>query len=50
VRRLQELAPAWLHPMHGGSFTDEIAPRFYQALLDEPFAYTGVVRGRELPG
>jgi len=49
VRRLQELAPAWVHPMHGGSFTDEIAPRFYQALLDEPFAYSGVVRGRQLP-
>ena len=49
VRRLEEIAPAWLHPMHGGSFTDQLAPQFYQALLDEPFAFNGTVMGRQLP-
>jgi flavorubredoxin len=49
VRRLQELAPAWVHPMHGGSFTDALAPRFYQALLNESFAFNGTARGRQLP-
>ncbi len=49
VARVEELAPAWVHPMHGGSFTRELAPRFYEALRDESFAYTGMVLGRQLP-
>jgi hypothetical protein len=40
--------PAWFHPMHGGSFTRALAPRFYRALRDEPFAYSGVLLGRQL--
>ena len=48
VRRLQELAPVWVHPMHGGSLTSDISPRFYQALLNESFAYTGLILGRQL--
>ena len=49
VRRIEEIAPAWIHPMHGGSFTRELAPSFYAALHDEPFAYSGMVLGRQLP-
>jgi flavorubredoxin len=51
VDRLERLDPAWLHPMHGGSFTRQLARRFYRALHEEPFAYNGVLLGRELmPG
>jgi hypothetical protein len=49
VRRPEKIDPDWVHPMHGGSFTSELAPRFYQALLDEPFAFNGTVMGRQLP-
>jgi flavorubredoxin len=49
VRRIEEISPAWLHPMHGGSFTREIAPKFYTALRNEPFAYNGMILGRALP-
>lgn len=49
VDRVEKSNPTWIHPMHGGSFTCELAPHFYQALREEPFAYNGVLRGRELP-
>jgi flavorubredoxin len=49
VRRIEEIAPAWVHPMHGGSFTREVAPKFYGALQNEPFAYSGMVLGRPVP-
>ncbi len=49
VDRVERCDPTWIHPMHGGSFTRQLAPRFYQALREEPFAYNGVLRGRELP-
>jgi flavorubredoxin len=48
VDRVERMNPAWIHPMHGGSFTRELAPRFYRALREEPFAYRGMLLGREL--
>lgn len=50
VDRIEKLAPHWIHPMHGGSFTAELAPRFYRALREEPFAYNGLLLGRQLSG
>jgi hypothetical protein len=49
VSRVQTLDPAWIHPMHGGSFERDLALRFYQALANQPFAYAGMLRGRQLP-
>lgn len=49
VSRVQKIDPAWIHPMHGGSFKRELASRFYVALQEQPFAYEGMLRGRELP-
>ena len=49
VSRVQQLDPAWIHPMHGGSFARDLAPRFYRALAEQPFAYAGMLRGRQLP-
>jgi flavorubredoxin len=48
VDRIERLEPAWIHPMHGGSFTGELAPRFYRALREEPFAFNGLLRGRRV--
>jgi len=47
--RVQKIDPAWIHPMHGGSFKRELAPSFYQALREQELAYDGMLRGRELP-
>lgn len=49
VSRVQKIDPAWIHPMHGGSFERDLARRFYRALADQPFAYAGMLRGRQLP-
>ena len=49
VSRVQTLDPAWIYPMHGGSFERDLARRFYRALADQPFAYAGMLRGRQLP-
>jgi flavorubredoxin len=48
VDRIEKLAPKWFHPMHGGSFSSELASRFYKALRDEPFAYSNVLLGRTI--
>jgi flavorubredoxin len=48
VERVERLHPEWIHPMHGGSFTSALAPRFYRALREEPFGYRGMLLGREL--
>jgi hypothetical protein len=48
VERIEKIQPAWIHPMHGGSFTGELAPRFYRALREEPFGYCGMLLGRDL--
>jgi flavorubredoxin len=50
VERIERLDPAWIHPMHGGSFTRDVAQRFYRALREEPFAFRGLLLGRRLPG
>jgi flavorubredoxin len=49
VGRIEKIDPTWIHPMHGGSFTRELAPKFYRALREEPFAYSGVLLGRAMP-
>jgi flavorubredoxin len=50
VDRVERMNPAWIHPMHGGSFTRQLASKFYWALREEPFAYHGMLLGRELQG
>jgi flavorubredoxin len=34
VDRIERLNPAWVHPMHGGSFKSDLAQRFYRAIRD----------------
>ena len=48
VDRIEKLNPLWIHPMHGGSFTQQLAPHFYRALHGQPFAYCGKILGRPL--
>jgi flavorubredoxin len=49
VDRIEEIAPQWVHAMHGGTLTGEILPRYIRALREERFAFEGKVLGRELP-
>ncbi len=50
VDRIEELSPAWIHPMHGGSFSQEAQSYYFHALRNEPFAFDGRLFGRMLPG
>ena len=50
VDRVARLDPKWIHPMHGGSFANSLAPRFYRALREQPFGYRGKLMGRDLNG
>jgi flavorubredoxin len=49
VDRLERLAPTWIHPMHGGSFSGELLPSYISALRNEPFEFEGKIFGRMLP-
>jgi hypothetical protein len=48
--RLEEMSPAWIHPMRGGSFEREAVHYYFHALRNEPFAFDGRLFGRMLPG
>ncbi|MBA2442080.1 MAG: MBL fold metallo-hydrolase [Rubrobacter sp.] len=50
VDRIEELAPSWIHPMHGGSLPREAIHYYLDALRNEPFAFDGRLFGRTLPG
>jgi flavorubredoxin len=50
-RRIEELAPEWIHAMHGATIKGEALHYFTSALREHEFAYNGVLLGREVaPG
>ena len=49
VDRVERLDLKRIHPMHGGSLTQAILPRYYDALRNHPFWFQGKVFGRQLP-
>jgi flavorubredoxin len=48
ARQIEELRPEWINAMHGATLTGEALPYYTRALLDEPFAYRGVLFGRAI--
>jgi len=48
VDRIEELDPAWVHAMHGGSLPREALPYYVGALREQEFAYRGLLLGREV--
>ena len=48
ARRIEELEPAWIHAMHGGSLTGEALPYYNRALQEQEFAYNGLLLGRDI--
>jgi flavorubredoxin len=49
VDRIEQLAPDWVHAMHGGTIAGEALPDYTRALREHPFAFQGTLLGRELP-
>lgn len=48
VRRIELLRPDWIHAMHGATIRGDALPHYTQALLDERFAYRGLLFGRAI--
>lgn len=48
VDRIDEIDPAWVHAMHGGTLTREALPAYMSALRQQEFAYRGMLLGRPL--
>ena len=48
VRRIGDLRPDWIHAMHGSTITGAALAHYSQALLEERFAYRGVLFGRPI--
>jgi flavorubredoxin len=49
VDRVERMNLKRIHPMHGGSLTQAILPKYYEALRNHPFWFNGKVFGRQLP-
>jgi flavorubredoxin len=48
VRQIEQLRPAWVHAMHGATIPGDALSYYTRALLDEPFAYKGLLFGRSI--
>jgi flavorubredoxin len=48
VKRIIELRPDWIHAMHGATIPGDALGYYSQALLEEQFAYRGVLFGRSI--
>jgi flavorubredoxin len=48
VDRIEGLRPRWVHAMHGGTLTGSALPAYVRALREQPFAYEGMLLGREV--
>lgn len=48
VDRLETLAPAWIHAMHGGTIAGDALAPYTRALREREFGWDGMLLGREL--
>jgi flavorubredoxin len=46
AHRVEKLAPAWIHAMHGATIAGEALPYYTGALREGDFAYRGLLLGR----
>jgi flavorubredoxin len=46
--RIEAIAPAWIHSMHGGTIAGDSLHYFTSALREHDFAYRGMLLGREV--
>lgn len=48
VDRIEQLAPEWVHAMHGGTIAGDAVAPYTRALREREFAYDGRIFGRQL--
>jgi flavorubredoxin len=48
ARQIDQLRPTWVHAMHGATIPGDALSYYTRALLDEQFAYRGLLFGRSI--
>jgi hypothetical protein len=48
VQKLVKLGPKLICPMHGSAFDSSVLPKYVDALMNEKYAYSDKLLGREL--
>jgi flavorubredoxin len=48
VQKLEKLGPKLICPMHGSAFDSSVFPKYVDALMNEKYAYSNKLLGREL--
>ena len=48
TRRLIDLAPNMIYPMHGSCIENSTFPKYTEAIMKNNFAYTDMLLGRKL--
>jgi flavorubredoxin len=50
AQNIEQLHPDWIHTMHGATIEGDALPYFTRALLEEQFAFRGLLFGRPIGG
>jgi hypothetical protein len=48
IKRLIDLSPDMVYPMHGSCIEKSMFPKYTEALMKRDFAYSGILLGRTL--
>ena len=48
TKRLERLNPKMVFPMHGSCIDGSVFPKYVDAIMNNEFAYSGIVLGQEL--
>jgi hypothetical protein len=48
TERIEQLAPAWVHAMHGATISGDALGYYQKALREQEFAYRGELFGRPI--
>jgi flavorubredoxin len=48
IKRLEKLNPETIYPMHGSVIDRSLFPRYVSALMENEFAYSGMLLGKKL--
>lgn len=48
AKRLEKLNPKMIYPMHGSAIDSSVFPRYVNALMENEFAYSGMLLGKKI--
>jgi hypothetical protein len=48
TKRIEKLNPRMICPMHGSAIDSSVFPRYVSALMENEFAYSGMLLGKKI--